>query len=125
MKSNLIVIIFIAFSCAFSQSNPNKCNVEVEDVSELNSFGYLLGYTVTFKNNSKKTVDGIWWKASFYNNADELIKEKNYSFNSDNLIDPIGVGFTKSIVRSPRVRGASIVKIKITKVHYSDDSLCD
>ena len=101
-----------------------KCKVEVLDVSKAVSFGYLAGYTVEFKNNSTKVVDGIWWTVNYLNNANELIKKDEESFNSTNIIDPISSGFTKLIARTPRVKGASKVEIIITKVHFTDGSSC-
>ncbi len=108
-----------------AQSNKGLCKVDVSDVSKATSFGYLLGYSVTFKNNSKKTVDGIYWDVNYYNNANELIKSDNSSFNSTSIISPIASGFTKTLARSPRIKGASAVIVKITKVHYSDGTSCN
>ena len=101
-----------------------KCKVEVLDISKVVSFGYLVGYTVEFKNNSNKVVDGIWWTVKYLNNANELIEKDDESFNSTNVIDPISSGFTKLITRAPRVKGASKVEIIITKVHFSDGANC-
>jgi hypothetical protein len=123
-KLILMVIISIIGNTADVQ-NKGLCKVAVEDVSKTTSFGYLVGYSVTFKNNSKKTVDGVYWNEFYYNNNDDLIKQDKSSFNSTNLIDPIASGFSKTLVRSPRVKGASKVIIKITKVHYSDGTNCN
>lgn len=128
-KFTLLVFTITIFQLSFSQpvNPPGKCNkVVVSDVSKIASFGYLVGYTVQFKNNSKDkdTVDGIWWKAYYYNNAGELIKSDESSFNSSKIIDPIASGLTKSITRSPRVKGASKVVIKIVKVHFSSGITC-
>ena len=107
-----------------AQSNKGLCKVDVSDVSKATSFGYLLGYSVTFKNNSKKTVDGIYWNVYYYNNANDLLFEDKSSFNSTSTVDPIAMGFTKTLVRSQSVKGASKVFIKITKVHFSDGTTC-
>ena len=123
-KIALILIFTVFFQFSFSQTNTGLCKVEIADVSKLSSFGYLVGYSVQFKNNTKKSVDGIWWKVYYYNNANELIKTYESSFNSSNLVDPIASGFTKSIARSPRVKGALKVVIKIFKVHFSDGTIC-
>jgi hypothetical protein len=123
-KLVLLLITITVFQFSFSQTNSGLCRVEISDVSKVASFGYLVGYSVQFKNNSKKTVDGIWWKAYYYNNANELIKSDEGSFNSSKIIDPIASGFSKTIARSPRVKGASKVIIKIVKVHYSDGTTC-
>jgi hypothetical protein len=126
MKKLFFIAMIILFGNTINaQSNKGLCKVEVSDVSKVTSFGYLIGYSVTFKNNSKKTVDGIYWDVYYYNNDNELIKKDNSSFNSTKLIDPIAAGFTKTIARSPRIKGASVVVVKITKVHYSDGTSCN
>ncbi len=126
MKKILSAIAFplLAVSFASAQNNRGLCSVEVSDVSRLTSFGYLVGYTVQFKNNTKKTVDGVYWTAFYYNNNNELIKKEESSFNSTNLIDPIASGFTKSVARSPRIKGASKVIVQIDSIHFSDGGSC-
>lgn len=123
-KILLLVSFFIFTTTAFAQQNRGLCNIEVNDVSKITALGYLIGYTVQFKNNTSKTVDGVYWTAYYYNNDNKLIESEKSSFNSTNLIDPIAAGFSKSIARSPRVKGASIVLVVINKVHYSDGSSC-
>ena len=124
-KLFLTLIIVLVSNFTFSQTNKGLCNIEIGDVSKAISFGHLLGYSVTFKNNTTKTVDGIYWNVYYYNNANELLKKDNSSFNSTKLIDPIASGFTKTIARTPRVKGASRVIIKISKVHFSDGTSCN
>ena len=125
MRKILLLVSFIIFTTtAFAQQNKGLCNIEVNDVSKITALGYLIGYTVQFKNNTSKTVDGVYWTAYYYNNDNKLIESEKSSFNSTNLIDPIAAGFSKSIARSPRVKGASIFLVVINKVHYSDGSSC-
>lgn len=125
MKNTILVLAFLFIATPFyGQQHKGLCNVEVNDVTNVASFGYLVSYVVQFKNNSKKTVDGIYFRALYYNNNNDLIKSEEDSFNSSSLVDPIASGFTKSIARSPRVKGASKVFIVISKVHYSDGSNC-
>jgi hypothetical protein len=61
----------------------------------------------------------------YYNNADDLLFEDESSFNSTSTVDPIAMGFKKTLVRTKRVKGASKVFVKITKVHFSDGTSCD
>jgi len=123
----IISILFVVLFTNFTNAQVNKglCSIEVSDVSKATSFGYLLGYSVTFKNNSKKTIDGIYWNVFYFNNANELIEKDNSSFNSTKIIDPIASGFSKTLARSSRIKGASVVIVKITKVHYSDGTSCN
>jgi hypothetical protein len=108
----------------YGQDNKGLCKVEVNDVSKVTSLGYLVGLTIEFKNNTKKTVDGIYWTTYFFDNANKVIKTEEDSFNSSSNIDPIVSGFTKTIVRAPRIKGASKVAIVINKIHFSDGSGC-
>ena len=124
-KLFFIAILILIGNSINAQTNKGLCSVEVNDVSKAISFNYLLGYSVTFKNNSQKTVDGVYWNVYYYNNANELIESDNSSFNSTKIIDPIAPGFTKTLARSPRVKGASIVIVKITKVHFTDGTSCN
>jgi hypothetical protein len=123
-KYLLLFALIVCTSTAFAQQSRGLCNVEINDVSKLTALGYLVGYTVQFKNNARKSVDGIYWTSYFYNNDNKLIESETASFNSTNVIDPIASGFSKSLARSPRVKGASKVLIVINKVHYSDGSSC-
>ena len=119
-----IAMIILLGNAAIAQSNKGMCKVEVNDISKVTGFGYLAGYSVEFINNSKKTVDGIYWNVYYYNNANDLLFEDKSSFNSTSTVDPIAMGFTKTLVRSQSVKGASKVFIKITKVHFSDGTTC-
>ena len=67
-KLFFIAILILIGNSINAQTNKGMCSVEINDVSKAISFNYLLGYTVTFKNNTKKTVDGIYWKVYYYNN---------------------------------------------------------
>jgi hypothetical protein len=124
-KLFFIAMLILIGNSINAQTNKGLCSVEVNDVSKAISFNYLLGYSVTFKNNSQKTVDGVYWNVYYYNNANELIESDNSSFNSTKIIDPIAPGFTKTLARSPRVKGASVVIVKITKVHFTDGTSCN
>jgi hypothetical protein len=124
-KLFFIAILIIIGNSINAQKNRGLCSVEVSDISKAISFNYLLGYSVTFKNNTNKTVDGVYWNVYYYNNANELIESDNSSFNSTKIIGPIAPGFTKTLARSPRVEGASIVIVKITKVHFTDGTSCN
>ena len=125
MKRILCILVILSFSQTFyGQDNKGRCGVEVSDVSKVSSFGYLVSYVVQFKNTAKKTVDGVYFNTYFYDNSNKLISSEESSFNSNNVIDPIASGFTKSIARAPRIKGASKVVVVINKVHYTDGSTC-
>lgn len=126
MKGYILGVFFVFFvQLTNAQQHKGLCKVTVNDVSNATSFGYLVSYVVQFKNEGQKSVDGIYWTANFYNNNGDLIKSEESSFNSSSLIDPIASGVTKSLVRTPNVKGASKTIIKVNKVHFTDGSKCD
>jgi len=124
-QSIFLVILFFSTSKFIAQTNESLCQLEINDISHVNSFGYLVGYKIQFKNNSNRVVNGIWWTASFYNNDNELIDENESAFNADNIIDPIASGFTKTIARAPRIKGASKVVIVLKKVTFTNGEKCE
>lgn len=120
----LLFILSYFFHFSFGQQSRGACKIEVTDISKLISFGYLVGYTVEFKNNSSKTVDGVYWTTYYINNNGDYIKTESDSFNATDLIDPIQSGFKKSLVRAPRVKNASKLIIVVNKIHFTDGSTC-
>ena len=125
MKKLLITLIISIFSnFTFGQTHTGRCNIGIKDVSPTTSFGYLISYRVNFKNKSQKTVDFISWEAYYYNNANEFIEKEKFSFNSTDYIDPISSGFTRKSRQFTKIYGASKVIIKITKVHFTDGTIC-
>ena len=125
MKRIFWLLIFgLMYNCTYGQQNKGVCKIEVTDVSKLISFGYLVGYTAEFKNNSNKTVDGIYWTTYYINNNGDYIKVETDSFNASDLVEPIQSGSKKSLVRVPSIKNASKLIIVINKVHFADGSTC-
>jgi len=123
-KLFLFIVLVFFFQTVFAQRSKGSCGVEVNDVSKTTGFGYLVAYLVQFKNTTNRSVDGIYWRAQFYNNDGDFIESIESSFNSTNIIDPISGGSTKSVARTLRVKGASKVVIVIDKVHFTDGESC-
>lgn len=125
MRQIFCVLLFgLVSNFSYGQTSKGICKIEVSDISKLISFGYLVGYTAEFKNNSNKTVDGVYWTTYYINNDGDYIKTETDSFNASDLIDPIQSGFKKSLVRAPRIKNASKLIIVINKVHFTDGTSC-
>ena len=125
MKKNIFLLLFFMMgSNVYSQAHTSKCKCSVVDVTKVVSFGYLVVYNAILKNNSNKTIDGIYWTEVYYNNAGDMIEQVKSSFNSTSIIDPIQSGVSKNIVRTPRIKGASKVVLQIDKVHFTDGGTC-
>lgn len=106
-------------------SQVEDCHLDVEEVHKVTSLGYLVSYTVKFRNNTKREVDGVYWTAYFYNNANEKVKTVKESFNSGGIVDPIKSGDSQLLLRTPRVKGASKVTIVVDKIHFTQGGECE
>jgi hypothetical protein len=121
MRTLLLIATGLILSLGmYAQENKSIKAVKVTDVSVLNSFGYLVSYTVTFKNTSSKTIDHIGWTVNYYDNSGKLVSSEESSFNSDSMVDPIVAGFEKTLVRTPRIKGASKAQIVVKEAHSPD-----
>jgi hypothetical protein len=121
MKALLsIVAALLVIQSATAQSHQSIKAIEVKEVNVFNSFGYLAGYSVTFKNNSAKTIDYIGWTTNYFDNSGKLIKSEQNAFNSDSLVDPIVSGFDKTLFRTPGIKSASKVQIIVLDAHSVD-----
>lgn len=120
----LSVVMVLFFHGARSQTDKGKCGIEVVDVSCVQLLGYLSSYTVTFKNNTERSVDGIYYRVMFNNNEGRLISEMEDGFNSSTWTGPVGPGTTKFIMRYPNIKGASKAVILIDRVHYVNGESC-
>lgn len=121
MKALLsIVAALFVIQSATAQSHQSIKAIEVKEVNVFNSFGYLAGYSVTFKNNSAKTIDYIGWTTNYFDNSGKLIKSEQNAFNSDSLVDPIVSGFDKTLFRTPGIKAASKVQIIVLDAHSVD-----
>lgn len=123
-KRFIIAVLLITSGTLYAQSNRDKCGIVVADVTSTALFGYLNTYAVTFKNTNDQTVDGIYFRAVFYNNEGRKMEEIQESFNSTSLIDPVSPGVTKILMRSPAVKGASKVVILVDRAHFVNGESC-
>jgi hypothetical protein len=69
-------------------------------------------------------VDGIKWKANFYDNFEELKGTREGSWQSGNFISPIEIGETAQDLENVWVTGATKIFITVTKVHFTDGTSC-
>jgi len=121
MKALLsIIAVLVVIQSSKAQPHQSIKAIEVKEVNVLNSFGYLAGYSVTFKNNSAKTIDYIGWTTNYFDNSGRLIQSEHNAFNSDSLVDPIVSGFDKTLFRTPGIKGASKVQIVVLDAHSVD-----
>ena len=115
----LSVFLFLALM-SNAQSHSDYGSVKVLSAVTQNTFGYNVGYYAEFKNNSSKEVDGLKWKASFYDNFGELKGTRDGEWQSGNFIKPIPAGEATKELETVWVEGATKVFLTIKLVHFTD-----
>jgi hypothetical protein len=117
MKKILIVVFLLLSLTAFSQ-------VEVSKINCQRALGRTIGYHLVLKNTSTKTIDAVEWTATFtdkFGDVKEVKKGELWSSGNTFTIDtsdPIEPDNELQVTTSCLVKGATDVKIKVTKVHF-------
>lgn len=100
------------------------CSIEPQKAYSQNILGKNVGYYVTVKNNSTKTVDALEWTANFYDNFDDWKGKKTGKWQSGNFTRPVEAGESITDLEGAWVDEATKVFIKITRVHFTDGTTC-
>lgn len=115
MKKLLTIIILLISLNSFSQ-------VEVVKINCQRTLGRTIGYHLTLKNKSTKTIDAVEWTATFTDKFGDVKKvKKGELWSSGNTFT---IDTSKPIEASDEVtipclvKGATDVTIKITRIHY-------
>lgn len=117
--------MMVSWSGSALSQHTGLCGVEIAEVKASTAFGYLIGYSVKFKNTKQQTLDHLIWSVAFEDNAGQLIEEDTGVFNSTELISPIQPGKSKTFLRTPsKIKGASHARIEITRVHTISGEIC-
>ena len=117
MKKLLTIIILLLSLSSFAQ-------VEVIKINCQRALGRTIGYHLTLKNNSTKTIDAVEWTATFtdkFGDVKEIKKGELWSSGNTLTIDtskPVEAGDELQVTMSCLVKGATDVTIKITRIHY-------
>ncbi|MFN5318861.1 MAG: hypothetical protein ACK5CY_08470 [Bacteroidia bacterium] len=119
----LICISLIGLTNSISaQKNKGLGGIEVVKAATQNTLGINAGYYVKFKNNTDKEVDGVKWKAYFYDNFETYKDKRDGKWQSGNFIIPVKPGLVFEDIEGVWVEGGTKVFVRITEVHFTDGS---
>lgn len=113
MKKLITIIILLLSLNSFAQ-------VEVIKINCQRALGRTIGYHLTLKNTSTKTIDAVEWTDKF-GDVKEVKKGELWSSGNTLTIDtskPVEPGDELQVTMSCLVKGATDVTIKITRIHY-------
>lgn len=117
MKKLLTIIILLLSLSSFAQ-------VEVSKINCQRALGRTIGYHLTLKNTSTKTIDAVEWTATFtdkFGDVKEVKKGELWSSGNTLTIDtskPVEPNDELQVTMTCLVKGATDVTIKITRIHY-------
>jgi hypothetical protein len=117
MKKLLTIIILFLSLTSFSQVELIKINCQ-------RSFGRTIGYHLTLKNTSNKTIDAVEWTATFtdkFGDVKDVKKGELWSSGNTLTLDtskPVEPNDELQVTMTCIVKGATDVKIKVTRIHY-------
>lgn len=117
MKKLLTIIILLLSLSSFAQ-------VEVSKINCQRALVRTIGYHLTLKNTSTKTIDAVEWTATFtdkFGDVKEVKKGELWSSGNTLTIDtskPVEPGNELQVTMTCLVKGATDVTIKITRIHY-------
>jgi len=125
MKLFVYTLLFLPFICLdVPPSHTGLCGIDPVKAYSQNVLGKNVGYYISLKNNSAKTVDGVTWTASFYNNFEDFKGKNTGKWESGNFTSVAEPGETMTDIESAWVDGATKVFIKVTRVHFTDGTSC-
>lgn len=116
--------LLVYLAAALLASPFGDCHVEVKEFKTQLIAGKNVGFYVLFENKSTKSVDAIEYKVSFYDNFGEYISSDTYMWQAGNFDKPFAPGNTKLNIKNSWVDGANKIKVRIIRVHYTDDTMC-
>ena len=112
----MIVTLLLSLA-SFSQ-------VEVSKINCQRALRRTIGYHLLLKNTSHKTIDAVEWTATFtdkFGAVKEVKKGELWSSGNTFTIDtsdPIEPSRELQVTMGCLVKGATDVKIKVTRIHY-------
>lgn len=115
----LLFFFSLSYTPLAAQSDGAIEKAEVFKISPKIVLGNLISYSFYIQNKHDKPIDGLRWTAEFYDNFGELVDTKEDSFNASSPEDAIPSGSAKSFLKMCKYKGATVVKIKVTKVHLA------
>ena len=118
MKYLFLLLLLCSFTYTTEPKHVGLKGIKVVSAKTQQVFGKNIGYYVEFENNSKKSVDGLKWEATFTDNFGDIKGTEDGKWESGNLIKPIKPGAHTEDIERVWVKGATKVKIVITAVHF-------
>jgi hypothetical protein len=116
----ILLLIVFPLSFLLAQTNKGMSGVEVVKTSTPEVLNVNIGFFVEFKNTNNETVDALKYTVYYYDGFDEKMGEKNFKWQSGNIIKSIESGKTTKDYHANWIKGANKIKVTITRVHFAD-----
>jgi hypothetical protein len=116
----IILLILFPLSALLAQNNKGMSGVEIVKTTTQEVLDVNIGFFVEFKNTTSETVDALKYTVTYYDGFDEKMGEKNFKWQSGNIIKSIQAGKTTKDYHANWIKGANKIKVVITRVHFAE-----
>jgi len=118
--SFILFLILFPLSTLLAQTNKGMSSVEIVKTTTQEVLNVNIGFFVEFKNTNAETVDALKYTVTYYDGFDEKMGEKNFKWQSGNIIKSIESGKTTKDYHANWIKDANKIKVVITRVHFAD-----
>jgi hypothetical protein len=108
----IILLILFPLSTLLAQNNKGMSGVEIVKTTT---------QEVLDINTTTETVDALKYTVTYYDGFEEKMGEKNFKWQSGNIIKSIQPGKTTKDYHANWIKGANKIKVVITRVHFADN----
>ena len=116
----ILLLILFPISMLLAQNNKGMSGVEIVKTTTQEVLDVNIGFFVEFKNTTSETVDALKYTVTYYDGFDEKMGEKNFKWQSGNIIKSIQAGKTTKDYHANWIKGANKIKVVLTRVHFAD-----
>lgn len=118
------IIAISTISPLAAQRHRTICDLEIVDAVTQEIAGRNIGFMLQIRNNNSKTFDALEYKVIYQDGFGEKAGEKQFKWQSGNIIGPIKTGETLEDIRANWIKGANKIQVTLLRVHFTDDSIC-
>ena len=122
----MMILAAIASPHFLNAQKPHReiCGLEVVEAVTQEIAGRNIGFVVKIRNNNEKTFDALEYKVIYSDGFGEKVGEKNFKWQSGNIIGPVKKDETLDDVHANWIKGANKIRVVMLRVHFTDDTIC-
>jgi hypothetical protein len=119
----LLFFVLLVVNSLSAQQNKGVPGVEVMKTYTQVVLGTNVGFYVEIKNNHDVPFDALEYTVYYYDGFEEKMGEKDFKWQSGNIVKSIESGKILKDYRANWIKGANKIKVVITRVHFTNGKI--